>query len=331
MIDADLCADLERSFAAALDTDEVALARARLLDAGWLDALGAEEAVATALVFRAQGRLASDAAALDDVLARHLVGGLDLEPGAVAVAHPVARGGPVEGRPSHVVLPANADATHVLWLGDLAGGRCLIELAGPLGASPVGGLDPQAGLLGLVAPPTGRVVDDGTGTGDWEAAMAAGRVAVAHQLVAAAHATLRLAAEYATARRQFDQPIASFQAVKHRLAETLVAISAADAAAVAAASSADPLAAATAKVLAGRASATTSRNCLQVFGGIGFTTEHDFPARLRQGLLLDRMLGDHAALERELGGRVRRRELVGHRFVELDDAPVVSLLGGLTA
>ena len=51
-----------------------------------------------------------------------------------------------------------------------------------------------------------------------------------------------------------------------------------------------------AKALAGRAAAVAGRNCLQVFGGIGFTTEHGFHRNYRRSLVLDRRLGDTRTL-----------------------------------
>ena len=59
---------------------------------------------------------------------------------------------------------------------------------------------------------------------DWAAAVALAQLAVAHELVGASRKALALAREHALERIQFGQPIARFQAVRHRLAETLVAI-----------------------------------------------------------------------------------------------------------
>ena len=55
----------------------------------------------------------------------------------------------------------------------------------------------------------------------WDEAVAAGRLALAHELVGASRAMLDLARDHALERIQFDRPIASFQAVRHRLAEAL--------------------------------------------------------------------------------------------------------------
>ena len=102
-------------------------------------------------------------------------------------------------------------------------------------------------------------------------------------------------------RIQFGQPIASFQAVRHRLAETLVAVEAADAALGSAWDEGSPASAARAKALAGRSARTATRHGQQVLAGIGFTTEHDFHHYVRRVLVLDQLFGTARALTRELG------------------------------
>src|SRR5262249_1511860 len=142
---------------------------------------------------------------------------------------------------------------------------------------------------------------------DWSAAVAAGQVALAYELVGAGRAMLRLAVEHALTRVQFDRPIASFQAVRHRLADSLLALEAAHAAPLQAAESAtiqaaaDPVLAGIAKALAGRAARAVARHCQQVLAGIGFTTEHAFHHHVRRVLALDSLLGDARTLTRELG------------------------------
>jgi hypothetical protein len=311
MFDAGTAAEFRKSVAAALDCDDPVEARTALIEAGWLDALEADDAMATVVVFREQGRAIRDAAALDDVLAASL-GSADL-----AVAYPGAPG-------THVVLPAHRNAARLLWIPSLDGaGLAVIELEGPLEAQPVHGLDPAAGLLRLTAPPPGMIT--GVPASAWPSALAAGRRAVAHQLVAGARTTLRMATAYARDRKQFGQPIGGFQAVKHRLAETLVAISAADAATVAAAMTGTVTGALIAKVLAGRAAEIAGRNCFQVLGGIAFTAEHDFHRGYRRSLVLDRLLGDGRTLERQLGAQLRTGALAGEHVVNLDDLPRIDL------
>ena len=86
---------------------------------------------------------------------------------------------------------------------------------------------------------------------------------------------LALARQHALDRVQFGKPIASFQAVRHRLAETLVAIEGAEATLSLPGTDNPDLTALLAKAAAGKAALTAARHCQQVLGGIGFTAEHD--------------------------------------------------------
>ena len=63
----------------------------------------------------------------------------------------------------------------------------------------------------------------------WQSAVALGRRAVAHQIAGASRAMLDLARTHALERVQFGRPIARFQAVRHRLADALVAVEALEA------------------------------------------------------------------------------------------------------
>lgn len=132
--------------------------------------------------------------------------------------------------------------------------------------------------------------------------LAAGRVALAWWLVGTGRAMLALARQHAVDRVQFGRPLASFQAVRHRLAETLVALDGAEATLVAAT---DELGALLAKAAAGQAALTAARHCQQVLGGIGFTAEHDLHRHVRRAMVLDGLLGSARELTREAGALLR--------------------------
>ena len=123
----------------------------------------------------------------------------------------------------------------------------------------------------------------------------------AHELVGCSRAMLDLACEHARGRIQFDRPIASFQAVRHRLAETLVAVGMAEAMLDAAWLDPTPPASSMAKAVAGRQAHTAARHCQQVLAGIGFTVEHPFHRYVRRTLVLDALLGTAASLTTSLG------------------------------
>src|ERR1700761_4177295 len=142
-----------------------------------------------------------------------------------------------------------------------------------------------------------------------QAGLAAGRQALGWWLVGASRAMLALARQHALDRVQFGRHISSFQAIRHRLAETLVAIEGAEATldAAAAQPDADGLASLLAKAAGGPAALATSRHCQQVLGGIGFTAEHQLHHHVKRSLILDGLLGSARELTREAGATLRTK------------------------
>jgi hypothetical protein len=132
--------------------------------------------------------------------------------------------------------------------------------------------------------------------------LVAARAALAWWLVGSARTMLELARQHALDRTQFGRPIASFQAVRHRLAETLVAIEGAEATLACAD---DDLGALMAKAAAGQAALTAAKHCQQVLGGIGFTAEHDFHRHFKRVLVLDGLLGSSRELVSSAGRTLR--------------------------
>ena len=165
----------------------------------------------------------------------------------------------------------------------------------------VRGVDPDFGLV-LVS---GAVADAAEEEpADWSEAVDLARLAIGHELVGASRTMLELARTHALERMQFGQPIAGFQAVRHRLAETLVAIEAAVAMLDAAWLDGTGETAAMAKAVAGRSARTVVRHCQQVLAGIGFTTEHPFHRYHRRVLVLDELFGNARVLTTALGATV---------------------------
>lgn len=142
-----------------------------------------------------------------------------------------------------------------------------------------------------------------------QATLAAGRRAVGWWLIGTSRAMLSLARQHALDRVQFGRRISSFQAIRHRLAETLVAIEGAEATLTAAAppGDADGLAALLAKAAAGQAALSAARHCQQVLGGIGFTAEHPLHRHVKRALILDSLLGSSRELTREAGTILRAK------------------------
>jgi alkylation response protein AidB-like acyl-CoA dehydrogenase len=108
--------------------------------------------------------------------------------------------------------------------------------------------------------------------------------ATAAELVGVAEAMLDMTVAYVKQREQFGRRIGSFQAVQHKLAETLLLVDSARSAVYYAAwalanGTADAsIAASVAKAYASDAERRANAEALQLHGGIGFTWEH--PAHL---------------------------------------------------
>ncbi len=287
---------------------------AALDDLGWFDALEADPAVAVSVLFEAQGAAHVTSSALDRLLA----GTLGASGTGVGIVLPPLRRHDTPGR-------VEGDRCVVRGLGTaaLTRARRSVVVAGPptggeghlvltvetsaLALRPVEGLDPDLGLVEVSASlEPGSGSDRRTGGAEWEAAVALGQLALGHELVGTARTMLELARLHALGRIQFGRPIASFQAVRHRLAESLVSVEAAAGLLAAAWEDPSPATAAMAKGFAGRSARTVARHAQQVLAGIGFTTEHPLHQFVRRTLVLDQLLGAGAVLTRELGTEVLR-------------------------
>jgi alkylation response protein AidB-like acyl-CoA dehydrogenase len=125
----------------------------------------------------------------------------------------------------------------------------------------------------------GEVGVGGTALLDRQVQLAA--VLSAAETVGAMHADFELAVQYSKDRIAFGRPIGSFQAIKHLLADTSLSLemSKGIVAAAAAALGSDgpdgPQLAHAAKAFVADHGVELAHNCFQVFGGIGYTWEHD--------------------------------------------------------
>lgn len=106
------------------------------------------------------------------------------------------------------------------------------------------------------------------------------RLFIAAQALGVAQRALQIAIEHVSARRQFDRPLGSFQAIKHQLADVHLAnekarvlTQSAAREAVAGLAGAD-LDCHLAWIAATRAAVAASQACLQAHGAVGFAWEH---------------------------------------------------------
>ena len=266
---------------------------------GWAEALTHDPAVAVSSLFEWQGWANASSGALDLVLAY----GLGLAGGPAVVLPELGHWTAPGERPARVRgvgtgRLARAQSAVVVSAQDDKHVAALVAV-GQLGARTVAGIDPWYGLSEVDA--EGADLGAELETVDWPAGLALAQLAVGHELVGAARRMLELAREHALARVQFGQTISHFQAVRHRLAETLVAVEGAQALLEAAWLDLTPVSAAIAKAVAGRSARTAARHAQQVLAGIGFTEEHPLHRYVRRVLLLDQLLGSGDRLTRRLG------------------------------
>jgi alkylation response protein AidB-like acyl-CoA dehydrogenase len=129
-------------------------------------------------------------------------------------------------------------------------------------------------------------------------------LALAAENVGGAQRALDMAVEYAKVRQQFDRPIGSFQAIKHKASEMLLRLESARAAAyfgawaVADDSDEVPVVASLAKAYSADAYQYIAGENIQIHGGVGFTWEHDAHLYFKRAASGQQFLGD-GTLHRE--------------------------------
>ena len=287
--------------------------REALQDFGWPDLLVEDPAVAVELLFRLQGERLTTETLLDEVLIAALdPAGAGM---ASAVALPLPGSGTGTGPSSSyghdgvrveglLTRPLDESATVLVPCATLGGtGVFVVPVAG-LRQTATSGIDldrPWVRVAGVApAGAVGHVGDAGT----WERMLAAGRRALAAELIGLGGCMLTLAVEHTSSRIQFGQALASFQVVRHKLADVRVWGEVAELAFAAAWEDADPVACALAKSAAVRYSATAREHVQQLLGGMGFSWEHDFHRYLRRALVLESLLGGAATLRCEIGSSI---------------------------
>ncbi len=181
----------------------------------------------------------------------------------------------------------------------------------------IAGLDPTVRLSAVrldgVRVGADRVI--GERGGAWrtiEAVLDAGRTGLALQAVGGAAQALDMAVEYAKVRHQFGKPIGSFQAIKHKCAEMMVALETSRSGAyyaawaVGAGAPATSVAVAIAKSTMTEAFRHVAGEAIQVHGGIGFTWEHDLHFYFKRSKYLEWALGTPAECREAIAAALER-------------------------
>jgi alkylation response protein AidB-like acyl-CoA dehydrogenase len=149
-------------------------------------------------------------------------------------------------------------------------------------------------LADVVAEPVGP---DGDHTEVWKRVVDDAAVLLCAETLGSMQQAFDLAVEYAKVRVQFDRPIATFQAIKHKAAEMLERIELSRVGIHYAAWTSDAEqpnraeAAAMAKAFVGRAANEVCGEAIQIHGGVGFTWECDAHLHYRKAKANDLLLG----------------------------------------
>ena len=195
-------------------------------------------------------------------------------------------------------------------------GLFLVEAAG-VDVAPVAAFDASR--------PVGRVTFDSVAVGGTRVlcepgaaaneartrALEEATVAIALETVGACQTIFDVLLDYAKSREQFGVPIGSFQAVKHKFADMLVALEKARATAYFAAltiaedDERRALAASMAKAAAGDCQRLLAQEGIQSLGGIGYTWEHDMHLYVKRAKTGDALFGTAST------HRARVAELLG--------------------
>jgi alkylation response protein AidB-like acyl-CoA dehydrogenase len=241
---------------------------------------------------------------------------LPTAPGQGISATRTSSGYEFSGRSTHV-----QDADSAAWFlvtAETDGGviQALIDpAASGLKVTPLDSLDITRGFAEVqfdaLEVPAAAVLGDGDARELVERQLAVACVLTTAESVGAMDYDFEMALQYAKDRIAFGRPIGSFQAIKHLLADTSLMLEMSKAITLAAASSvgADDgyglEAASMAKAFVGDCGIDLAQNCFQVFGGIGFTWEHD------QHLYLRRVTTDSALFGSPAWHRERLCQLAG--------------------
>jgi alkylation response protein AidB-like acyl-CoA dehydrogenase len=201
-------------------------------------------------------------------------------------------------------------------------GAPAILLVDPAAVSitPLAGLDPSCAPA-RVSLDGVRVAAQDVLAGPLPDALDVAAVATTAEGLGAASAALDLAIAYALEREQYGRPIGGFQALRHLIAEQHALRATAWASVLYAAAALEErtddaaLAAAVAKAHGSAAVKAVVEGALQVFGGVGFTREHDLHLLYRRALECAGRFGGALDHERRVADALLslRPALAGHR------------------
>lgn len=200
----------------------------------------------------------------------------------------------VDGRSAELILVAARENDEVALFALPGDAKGLARKALPT-------MDSTRRLAEITLHNTGAAGDAPLANGNWQNIIRAQRRAVAAlaaEQLGGAQRCLDLALAHAKEREQFGRAIGSFQAIKHKLADMMVAVEAARSAVYyAACAIADEMPEQNKAAHMAKAAATDAyRHCagaaLQIFGGVGFTWEYDVHLYFKRAQSSGALMGD---------------------------------------
>lgn len=215
----------------------------------------------------------------------------------------------LDGDVAHfAVVAAREGGDTSLWLVDLTGDGVT--------RTPVRSFDPSRSqaVLRFDGAPVERLGDAEGGDARAEHLLDRAAVLMAFEQIGAAERALEITREFTLGRYAFGRPIASFQAVKHRLADLWCDIELARSNAYYGAwalSNEDPelgVAACLARIQATRAFDLMTVDMVQLHGGVGYTWEYDCHLFYRRAKLLGAALGTSKSWKHKLITRLQARK-----------------------
>ena len=195
-------------------------------------------------------------------------------------------------------------------------GLFLVDLTGAgVARETLKSLDPTRGIakIGFTGAPAERLGAAGEGMALTEAVMDRAAVLLAFEQVGGADRSLEMAKAYALERYAFGRVIASYQAIKHKLADMYVKNELArsnayyGAWALNSGAAELPIAASAARVAASEAFWFASKENIQTHGGMGFTREVDAHLYYRRSRQLSLVAGAPRVWKERLVSHLERR------------------------
>jgi alkylation response protein AidB-like acyl-CoA dehydrogenase len=148
-------------------------------------------------------------------------------------------------------------------------------------------------------------------------------LALAADSIGGARAILEITVAYMKEREQFGKPIASFQALKHRVADHMTDIVSGEeflSLAVASEASGNPDAGIWARLAKARCTESClsiAQDCLQLHGGVGFTWEFDCHMYLNRARLSELLVAPNTQLKDEAAASLAESFRAGREPLEL--------------